>query len=425
MTETEARAVDVSVALPRSRRNSLFYLGILVLLVAFCDPNEGLIAIPLGFILKNKLNFDAQELSAFRLVAAIPLYLSFAFGFARDTWSPLGLMDRGYVIIFSAMSAAFYLCFAFAPVTYATILIAVFLLTCSFLFVDSAKYGLSSTLARQHTMSGQVSALWSIFTAIPAVAAFVIGGRMSDVLEGVDADEAIRVLFLLAAALFVVLSIYGVWKPGSVFGSIRDENPPGTRSVNKLKKFFGHWPIYPALVIWLLFKFAPGVSTPLQYYLQDTLNAQDHIWGEWNAIFYASRIPVFLLYGLLCRRFPLRSLVWIGTFVTIPQFLPLLFVDSVTKALIAAAVIGIMGAIANAAYIDLIIRSCPNGLQGTTLMLASALYYVSNRFGDYWGVILYSYGGFAACVAAITVVYCLIVPVLLLVPKELTAYADE
>ena len=31
----------------------------------------------------------------------------------------------------------------------------------------------------------------------------------------------------------------------------------------------------------------------------------------------------------------------------------------------------------------------------------------------------------AACVAAITVVYCLIVPVLLLVPKELTAYADE
>ena len=71
MTETEARAVDVSVALPRSRRNSLFYLGILVLLVAFCDPNEGLIAIPLGFILKNKLNFDAQELSAFRLVAAI------------------------------------------------------------------------------------------------------------------------------------------------------------------------------------------------------------------------------------------------------------------------------------------------------------------------------------------------------------------
>ena len=424
MADTEPKAVDVTALSTRSRRRSLFYLGLLVLFVAFCDPNEGLIAIPLGFILKNKLHFEAHELSAFRLVAAIPLYLSFVFGFARDTWSPLGLMDRGYVIIFSAMSAAFYVFFAFVPVTYSTILAAVFLLTCYFLFIDSAKYGLSSTLARQHVMSGQVSVLWSVFTAIPTVAAFVIGGRVSDVLEAIEADAAIRIMFMLAAALFVALSLYGIWKPRSVFEGIHDEHPSGTHVANKLKQFVGHWPIYPALVIWLLFKFAPGVSTPLQYYLQDTLNARDHVWGEWNAIFYASRIPVYVVYGLLCRRFPLKSLVWIGTFVTIPQFLPLLFVDSVTQALIAAALIGIMGAIANAAYLDLIIRSCPNGLQGTTVMLASALYYVSNRFGDYWGTMLYSYGGFAACVAAITVVYCLIVPVLLLVPKELTAYAD-
>jgi len=95
VAEMQAKAVDVTALTPRSRRNSLCYLGLLVLLVAFCDPNEGLIAIPLGFILKNKLNFDASELSAFRLVAAIPLYLSFVFGFVRDTWSPLGLIDRG------------------------------------------------------------------------------------------------------------------------------------------------------------------------------------------------------------------------------------------------------------------------------------------------------------------------------------------
>lgn len=328
------------------------------------------------------------------------------------------------MIVFGALSAAFYLFFAFVPVTYSTILAAVFLLTCSFLFIDSAKYGLSSTLARQHVMSGQVSVLWGVFTAIPAVAAFAIGGRVSDVLEQFEADEAISMMFMLAAALFVALSLYGIWKPRSVFEGMHDENPSGTHVANKLKQFVGHWPIYPALVIWLLFKFAPGMSTPLQYYLQDSLNAPDHVWGEWNAIFYASRIPVYLVYGLLCRRFPLKALVWIGTFVTIPQFLPLLFVDTVTKALIAAALIGILGAIANAAYLDLIIRSCPNGLQGTTVMLASALYYVSNRFGDYWGIVIYSYGGFAACVAAITLVYCLIVPVLLLVPNALTATAD-
>ena len=406
------------------RWKSLRYLGLLVLLVAFCDPNEGFIAIPLGFILKNKLNFEAYQLSAFRLVAAIPLYFSFVFGLARDTWNPLGLMDRGYLIIFSAISVALYLFFAFTPATYLTVLATIFLLTSAFLFIDSAKYGLSSVLARQHAMSGQVSVLWSVFTALPTVAVLVIGGHVSDVVEGIDAGLAIKSLFILGAVLVFMLAIFGLWKPAHVFARVRPEYPSNEPIAGKLKRFIAHWPIYPALLIWLLFKFAPGVSTPLQYYLQDSLNAADHHWGEWNAIFYASRIPVYLLYAMLCRRFPLRTLIWIGTLVTIPQFLPLLFVDTVTKALIAAALIGIMGAIANAAYLDLIIRSCPRGLQGTTIMLASALYYVSNRFGDVLGILLYSHGGFAACVTAITIVYCLIVPVLLLVPKELTAYAD-
>ena len=415
---------DATVLSPRSRRQSLFYLGLLVLLVAFCDPNEGFVAIPLAFILKNQLHFEAYQLSAFRLVAAIPLYFSFVFGFARDTWNPLGMRDRGYVIIFSTFGVALYLIFAFVPLTYLNILVAIFLLTCAHLFIDSAKYGLSSTLARQRAMSGQVSVLWGIFTALPAVAALLIGGQVSDLLESVDVNQAVQGLFTLAAILFLLLALYGTWKPASVFGNTREECPSAAPSSGKLRQFAGHWPIYPALLIWLLFKFAPGMSTPLQYYLQDTLGAQDHNWGEWNAIFYASRIPVYLLYALLCRRLALKSLIWIGTILTIPQFVPLLFVDSVSSALLAAGLIGVLGAIANAAYLDLIIRSCPNGLQGTTLMLASALYYVSNRFGDFLGIYLYAQGGFAACVAAITVVYFLIVPVLLVVPKALMSYAD-
>jgi hypothetical protein len=104
---------------------------------------------------------------------------------------------------------------------------------------------------------------------------------------------------------------------------------------------------------------------------------------------------------------------------------PLLFIHSVTGALIAAAPIGLMGGIATAAYLDLIIRSCPRGLQGTTLMMSGGLYFIASRFGDVLGTNLYDYyGGFSACVIAITVVYALILPTLLLVPKRLIATAD-
>jgi MFS family permease len=416
--EAEPRSAQV-------RGRTLLYLAVLTILVAFCDPNEGLIAIPLEFFLKNRLELDAHELAVFRLVAAIPLYVSFAFGFARDCWNPLGLKDRGYLIIFSVLSAALYLVFAFSPLSYLTLLVAVFLLTSAYLFIDSARSGLSSTLARQFQMSGQVSALWGGLTALPTVAALVIGGRLSDALEHRLAADALSSLFLLAAAAFAALALYAAWKPRRVFAAIDASGQPRARIVDELRRFVAHRPIYPALGIWLLFKFAPGSSTPLQYYLQDTLHAADHVWGEWNAIFYAARIPVYVLYAVVCRHLPLKTLLWVGTLVTIPQFVPLLFVDSVQTAMLLAAPIGAMGAIANAAYLDLIIRACPAGLQGTMLMLAGALYYVADRFGDVIGIALYARGGFPACVALIVLAYALILPVLRRIPNDLVAYADR
>jgi predicted MFS family arabinose efflux permease len=174
-----------------------------------------------------------------------------------------------------------------------------------------------------------------------------------------------------------------------------------------------------------LWNFAPGSVTPLQYYLQDTLHGSDAEWGQWNAVFAASFIPTFMLFGLLCRKIPLKTLLLWGTVIAVPQLVPLLFVHSAAGALIAAVPMGLMGGIATAAYLDLIIRSCPEGLQGTTLMMSAALSVIVSRFGDVLGTALYDrYGEFTICVAAITVVYALILPTLLMVPKGLISTAD-
>jgi hypothetical protein len=134
--------------LPSSVRRKIFlYLGILVALLAFGDPNGGLMQVPVSFLLKNKLHLEAHELAIFQLVAAIPLYVSFVFGFIRDSWNPLGLRDRGFMILFGASSAALYVLFAFTPVTTMTLLAAIMLLTTSFLFVSSAQSGLARPAA--------------------------------------------------------------------------------------------------------------------------------------------------------------------------------------------------------------------------------------------------------------------------------------
>jgi hypothetical protein len=409
----------------KERRRIFLYLGVLIILLAFGSPFGGLIDIPVSFILKNKLKLEANEVAVFKLATAIPLYLSCVFGFIRDTWNPFGMKDRGLMLLFGGITAALYVLFAFTPVTYVTLLVGVTLLTVAFLFVASAQNGLTSMIGRQNAISGQISTAWNIFLSIPTVATLLIGGHLSGLLEYRNTDQAGMTLFLIGAAIMASVAVYSTWTPRSVFDNVRPEDRDAAGPLNDLDRLARHLPIYPALLIWLLWNFAPGSVTPLQYYLQNVLHAEDTQWGQWNAIFAASFIPTFMVFGLLCQKLPLKTLLLWGTIVAVPQFVPLLFIHSVEGALIAAAPIGLLGGIATAAYMDLTIRSCPRGLEGTTLMMSNGLYWIASRFGDVLGTKLYDdYGGFTICVIAITVVYALILPVLLLVPKHLIATAD-
>jgi hypothetical protein len=86
---------------------------------------------------------------------------------------------------------------------------------------------------------------------------------------------------------------------------------------------------------------------------------------------------------------------------------------------------GLLGGMASGAYVDLAIRSCPERLQGTMMMLVVTVYWLAVRFGDLWGTDLYEHrGGFTVAIIATTAVYALILPVVFLTPRRLTATAD-
>ncbi len=426
-TETATdQAVHAQADLPsETRARILIYLGVLTFMVGFGAPFGGLIAVPVTYFLKNKLHFSAIRVSEFQLVAAIPLYASALWGFVRDNWSPFGIRDRGYLIVFGFACAVLYLAFAFAPASPVGLAGAMSALTSAFLFVQSGQLGLTSAIGRQHVMSGQVSALWNAVNSLPTLLAFAIGGFLSDQMEGKHADAAARTLFMVGAATMLVIGAFALWRPRAVYDNLRDERVEKSTPWADAKRLARHWPIYPALLIWFLWNFAPGSNTPLQFYLQDKLHADDATFSLWNAVFAACFIPTYLLYGFLCRRVKLGRLIFWGTVVGVPQMTPLLFIHTPQGALIAAAPSGLMGGLCTAAFVDLIIRSCPKGLEGTILMMTTAFYYLVTRLGDLLGTALYEkFGGFAVCVAAITIVYAAILPALLLVPRRLLATAD-
>jgi Na+/melibiose symporter-like transporter len=274
-------------------------------------------------------------------------------------------------------------------------------------------------------MSGQMSALWNFAGTITIVVALALGGVLSQVLEAMGADGAVRTLYLLLALVMASIAALGLWKPKAVFVGLERDSESRRDMFADMARLLRHWPIYPAIVIWMLWNFSPGTLTVLQYYLSNTLHGTDAQWGDYNALSFAAAVPAFVLFGVLSSRYSLSALLWWGSALGTTQMLPLLFVHSATGVLIAAVPIGLTGGVATAAYMDLLIRACPKGLEGTMMMMAWSLYALAVNVGNWWGTDLYEHhGGFVACVIATTVVYAAILPVLLLVPKRLIASAD-
>ena len=197
--EAEPAAETIAVApttlTAGARGRILVYLSVLILLVGFGAPQGGLIDVPISFFLKNKLHLSAHQVANFRAIAGIPLYASFLFGLTRDSWNPLGMRDRGFLVLFGIVTAALFVLFAFAGFSQATLLIAVILLTSGFLFVQSAQNGLMAQVGQQHVMSGQVSTVFNVVVSLPTLAALAVGGLLSQQLEGRNGPAAERISF--------------------------------------------------------------------------------------------------------------------------------------------------------------------------------------------------------------------------------------
>jgi MFS family permease len=417
--ETPARISDAD------RLKLFLFGGGLMLLIYFADPAVGLTSIPVSFFLKNRLHLQAHELAVFKLWTGVPLFLSFVFGFLRDRWSPFGIGDRGHLMVFGLVTGLIYAVVAVLNPTYAVLLVGLFIATAAFQVVGGAANGLISAIGQHQAMAGQMSSVFNFAATFPILASSLFGGVLSGYLEGQGSIAAARTLFLISAGLMAAIAMFGVLRPRALFGH-GEVARPTTSFLHDIARLVKHWPIYPVIVIQMLWQFSPATGIVLQYHMSNTLHASDAQWGAWNAIFYGAFLPVFVIYGFLCQRVRLSRLLWFGFGLAVFQMVPLLFVHTAVGALIAAAPMGMIGGIAQAALTDLAIRSCPQRLQGTMMMLfTTSIYYFAVRFGDLFGTDLYDHhGGFVTAVVGTIIVYALILPVLLLVPKRLIATPD-
>lgn len=402
-------------------RGIYVYFGALTLLIYLARPDGYLFDIPSAYLLKNQLHATAPQVSTFRLVSAIPVYLAGVLGLVRDLWSPFGLRDRGYFLLFAPLTALAFAAMAVMTPSYAVLLGGTLVAMLAFYFVMTAYQALLALVGQELLISGRLSTLWQTMHMAVTFSGAIGSGQ-------VTAKLSPQQFFYLMAGLAALITVFGAIRPRAVFSHAYDRPiARGSTLMGDLRRLVRHRAVRAALLIHVLWNFLPGINTPLQFHLSNRLHAPDEIYAYSTAIFYVAYLPAMAAYGVLCKRVAMRHLLFWGTIVGIPCMVPFAFVETPTGALWAAVPEGLLSGFASVAFIDLAVRSCPPGLQGTLMMLVHGLAILTFRVSDVVGSWLYGLSeahGFTYCVAAMTGTYALILPALRLVPKELVATAD-
>src|ERR1043166_3629852 len=105
---------SVATDTPSNTGKVFGYFAPLTLLVYLVMPHGYLQHLATSFMLQDQLHASSTQVALFRLLTAMPGYLSVLFGLSRDLWNPLGLRDRGYFLIFAPSPAVVFMWMAFA-----------------------------------------------------------------------------------------------------------------------------------------------------------------------------------------------------------------------------------------------------------------------------------------------------------------------
>ncbi|HZP84390.1 MAG TPA: MFS transporter [Chthonomonadaceae bacterium] len=366
-----------------------FYFGILTMALGLGRTDAlGLAQLPIQHFLQNRFHLDAVGMATFGFLASIPYYASFLFGYLRDRWQPFRMGDRGYLLLATPIAVGGYLWLARSALTYERMLGIVLLTAFAFQFLFAGTQGMLAMVGQRRQMTGRLGAMWMFAAALPGTVAGLGGGWLA-------AHVSMQGTFAVLAGITTALLVPVFWRPAAVFsGEAPARVPGGETGLMALRRLARHRPYWLAAGVLLCWNLVPGWFTPLYVFLSTKVKMQPEQIGLFNALMAGFNGVAIIGYSFLCRRVPLRPLLWIGTvFGIIPEFL-LMIMRTPGMAIGLGVLIGLLNGIPNAAFMDLLLRCCPRKLEGTGTALILSIAVVGVAVSDLFGAWLYQHGGY-------------------------------
>jgi Na+/melibiose symporter-like transporter len=365
-------------------RHYLWLVGAGFFLLTLVNPKFGLGLLPLQFLLKDQLHLVPLEVASFFALAGLPWYLKPLAGMLSDL-VPFGRSRRRAYLTGSALLLALaWLGLAVGPRAFNYLLGALLLLNAAFVIFQAT---LSATLVeggQELAASGRLS---SSRSTMEYVAVLCVGPA-----SGWLAARSFGLTGSVCALLAFGLVLLGL--------ALRERAPQAgitakARTRESISNVFRSKSMWSATAFFALLSFSPGFQTPLFYYKTNTLTFSSGFLGNLMLIGAASGALGAMTYGLACRRFPLRLLLFAGVGLDALAESFYVFYESENSAIIIEAIGGVVRGFAWLPILDLLVRAIPRGSEGMGAALEFSAANVSLAASDLLGSYLYETLGFS------------------------------
>jgi predicted MFS family arabinose efflux permease len=356
----EAPELQAEVEKPHLTRWA-FIIGAGIFATTLSQPLA--LKIPFQHLLKNDLHVSRQAMAAFFAIVAFGWNFKPLFGILSDSTPIFGTRRRHYLLIGSAAAAVLWLLIGIVPRNYMAILIVTTGMSAMLVIGSTVSGALLVEAGQRYNASGRLSSARYLVQNFCTLVGGPLGGFLAARAFGLTAVTGALISFSVFPIALFLLEEPRIEQKKSE--SLR-------KSKEQFLTLMKSSSLWAAAGMLFFVYFAPGFDTPLYYYQTDTLKFSQQFIG--NLAFIGGGIGLLgaVLYGLVCRKLPLRKIMYAVILLNAILTLSYLFYTSPSRAMWIEAQNGFVGTLAELVMVDMAVRATPKGCEamGFSLMMA-------------------------------------------------------
>jgi predicted MFS family arabinose efflux permease len=332
--------------------------------------------LPFQNLLKADLHVSRQMMASFFALSTLAWYFKPLAGIFTDSVPLFGTRRKYYLILSALIAGALYLLVGVVPRTYMSVLLAMIALNCMLVVGSTVIGGLIVEIGNRERATGRLNS--SRYVVMNACT--LIGGPLG----GFLAARAFGLTTVAGAAIALSVVPFAWWmvKEPPI---ARRESQAWNNAKAEFRKLMQSKTLWSAAGLLFLVYIAPGFSTPLYYFQTDVLKLSQQFIGTLILLGGAFGILGAFVYGLMCKRLTLRTLLYISIIINVAGTMLYLFYKSATAAAIIESQNGLIGTVAELALMDLAARATPKGSEGLGFALMMSVRNGGQAISDIFG----------------------------------------